>query len=60
MPPERFATQSLGQEVRALVVRGHVDELDCMSGHHVTNPVELDVDMLGSLVVNRVLCQLTR
>jgi hypothetical protein len=60
MPPERFATQRLGQEVRALIVRGHVDELDRLSGHHVTIPVVLDVNALGSLMMNRVLCNLTR
>ena len=46
MSPECFASQSLGKEIRALVVSGHVDELDYLGGHHVAIPMVLDVDML--------------
>jgi hypothetical protein len=41
-----------------LVLRGHIDELNRPRGDHVSDPVVLDINMLGPLVVNGVLGKL--
>jgi hypothetical protein len=58
VPPENVTAQSLGQEVRSWVLRGHIDELNRPRGDHVSDPVVLDINMLGPLVVNGILGKL--
>ena len=58
MSPEYVPTHSLGQDVRALILRRDVDDLDRSRCNHVPDPVVLDVDMLGALMMDRVLREL--
>jgi hypothetical protein len=52
--PEDIPSQSLGQEIRTLIIGGHMDNLNSVRGDHIADPVELDVDVLGALVVDMV------
>jgi hypothetical protein len=57
--PESISSKSLGQEVGTLIIRVHIDELDRCRRDHVTDPVDLDVNVLGPLVINWILRELT-
>ena len=52
MSPEDIRRKGLGQEVRSLLRCGHVDQLYLLSGYLVANPVVLDVDVLGALMMH--------
>ena len=50
--------EHLGVDVGNVVVRVRLDELDCTLQHLVANVMVLGFDVLGSLVMNRVLGEL--
>jgi hypothetical protein len=50
--PESISSKSLGQEVGTLIIRVHIDEFDHCRRDHVADPVVLDVNVLGPLVMN--------
>ena len=52
MSPEGNRRKGLGKEVRSLLRCRHVDQLYLLSGYLVADPVVLDVDMLGALMVH--------
>jgi hypothetical protein len=57
--PESISLKSLGQEVGTLIIRVHIDELDRCKQDHVADPMVLDVNVLGPLVMNWILRELT-
>ena len=59
MSPEHLAAKSLSQEVGPLVLRGHINKLNGPGSHHVADPVELDVNVLRTLMVDWILRELT-
>ena len=54
MSPEDIRREGLGKEVRSLLYCRHVDQLYLLSGYLVADPVVLDVDVLGALVMHRI------
>ena len=52
MSPEVIRRKGLGKEVRSLLRCWHVDQLYILSGYLVADPVALDVDVLGALIVD--------
>jgi hypothetical protein len=57
--PENVSSKSLGQEVGALIIRVHIVKLDRCRRDHIADPVVLDVNVLGPLVMNWILRELT-
>ena len=54
MTPKDIAREGLGKDVRAGLSRRHMNELDRLKCHHITDPVVLDVDMLRPLIMQWV------
>ena len=52
MSPGDISRKGLGKEVRSLLRCRHVDQLHILSGYLVADPVILDVDVLGALVLH--------
>ena len=52
MTPKDINMEGLGEEVRTLLSRRHVDELDDLGCDDIANSVVLDVDVLRSLIVH--------
>ena len=52
MSPEDIRREGLGKEVRSLLRCGHMDQLYLLSSYLVANPVVLDVDVLGALMMH--------
>ena len=46
MTPKDITREGLGEEIRALLSRGHANELDRLRHHQITDPMALNVDML--------------
>ena len=54
MTPKDITREGLGEEVRALLSRRHVNELDRLRRHHITDLVVIVVDMLRPLMMHWV------
>ena len=52
MSPIDIRRKGLGKEVRSLLRCRHVDQLYLLSGYLVANPVVLNVDVLGALMMH--------
>ena len=52
MSPKDIRRESLGKKVRSLLRCRHVDQLYLLTGYLVANPVVLDVDVLGALMMH--------
>ena len=52
MSPEDIRREGLGKEVRSLLHCRHMDQPYLLSGYLVANPVVLDVDVLGALIMH--------
>ena len=52
MSPEDIRRKGLGEEVRSLLRCRHVNQFYLLSGYLVADPVVLDVDVLGALMMH--------
>ena len=59
MMPIDITRKGLGEEVRALLNRGHVNEIDSIRRHHIADAVAPDADMLRTLMMHWVHGKLT-
>ena len=52
MTPKDITRLGVGDELRALLSGGHINELDCRRRHHIMDPVVFDIDMLRLLMMH--------
>ena len=52
MSPEDIRREGLGKKFRSLLHCRHVDQLYLLSGYLIANPVVLDIDVLGALIMH--------
>ena len=52
--PEGIRRTGLGEEVRSLLRCRHVDQLYFLSGYLIANPVVLDIDVFGALMMHSI------